>query len=322
MAFRKVKFEGSEDDVERQWLEARKKGIGGSDVAAIVGVSKYSSPLDMWLVKTGRAESPDLSAKQAVEWGTRLEPLVADKFSEMHPELAVEKPECMFVSEERPWAVASVDRVVWDEDGRDGILEIKTVGLRASKDWESGVPDYYMTQVVHYLAVTGFSYAWVAVLIGGQEYREYRIERDEEDVKAVSDAVDSFWNDYVIKDVMPGIVGSEDESRALSAMFSDRSDEMLVMLDDEVPQLDDIVRLKADKKKIDAEIKKAENEVKSIIGDAAGIETESRVVKWIRSTYSRLDTKALSAEMPDIVAKYSTEVKRDGGVRITDRKEA
>lgn len=320
MAFREVAFDGSHEEVERQWLEARKHGVGGSDVAAIMGISKYSSPLEVWLVKTGREEQPDLSAKQSVEWGTRLEPLVAEKFSEEHPELKVEEPGCMFVSEDRPWAFASVDRVLSDAKGLKGILEIKTVGLRSAGDWEDWVPDYYMTQVVHYLAVTGFTYAWVAVLIGGQEYREYCIQRDEEDVKAVSDAVDAFWNGFVKKDIIPKIVGSENESRALSRMFDEPSEAMLPMLDEDLPELDEIERYKAIKKDAEAEIKLYENEIKAKIGDAAGIETETKRVKWVRSTYMKLDTKQLAADKPEILSQYSVPAKRDGGLRISKKK--
>lgn len=322
MAYRELKFEGTPGEVEAAWLEARKKGIGGSDVASIVGVSKYQSPLETWLVKTGREDSPDMSAKQSVEWGSRLEPVIAEKFAELHPEYSVEEPGCMFVSEERPWAFANVDRVLVGKDGEKGVLEIKTVGLRSSADWDEWVPNYYMTQVVHYLAVTGFSFAWVAVLIGGQEYREYEVKRDEEDVKAISDAVDSFWNDFVMKDIMPQVIGSESESRALSRMFDEPSDVMLCMLDDELPQLEMLEKQKELKKGVEEQIRFYENEVKAAIGDAAGIETETRRVKWVRSTYSKLDTKLLSAEHPEIVSEYTVAAKRDGGLRISKKKGA
>ena len=322
MGFKQVVFEGTPEEVERQWLEARKGGIGGSDVAAVIGVSKYTSPLEVWLVKTGREDYPDLSSKQSVEWGSRLEPAVAGKFAELHPEYSVGAPGCMYVSDERPWAFASVDYVLEDADGERGVLEIKTAGLRSAGEWEGGVPDYYMAQVVHYLAVTCFSYAWVAVLIGGQEYREYFVERDEEDVKAISDAVDSFWNDFVMKDTMPQIVGSENESRALSRMFSEPGDVILPMLDSDVPQIVELEGLKASKKQLEDEIRKLESEVKAAIGDAAGIETETRRVKWVRTTYSKFDSKLLAKEHPEIASQYTSLAKRDGGLRITVKKGA
>ena len=322
MGYREIAFDGTPEEVDRQWLEARKKGVGGSDVAAVMGISKYSSPLEVWLVKTGREESPDLSWKQAVEWGTRLEPVVVEKFEELHPELKVTEPGCMFASEERPWAVASVDRVLEDVKGCKGILEVKTAGARSAGDWDSGVPDYYMTQVVHYLSVTGFSYAWVAVLIGGQEYKEFLVERDEDDVKAVSDAVDAFWNGFVMKDIIPQLTGSENDSRALSRMFSEPSDVMLPMLDEDLPELDEIERYKERKSELEAEIKKYENEIKAKIGGAAGIETETKRVKWVRSEYMKLDTKRLKEEKPEVIAEFSSPAKRDGGLRVSKKKGA
>ena len=322
MTYMEIRFEGTEKEIDALWRAERKNGIGGSEAAAVMGISKYTSPLEIWLIKTGREEQQDISWKESVEWGSRLEPTVAEKFAEEHPELVVEEPGCMFASVERPWAFASVDRVLEDGEGRRGILEIKTAGSRSSGDWDEWVPDYYMAQVDHYLAVTGFEYAWVAVLIGGQEYREYKIDRDEDDINAVSDAVDAFWNEYVEKDIMPQVVGSESESRALSRMFSEPSGEMLQMLDADLPELEALEAAKAAKKEAEEQAKKIENEIKAKIGDASGIETETARVKWVRSEYSKLDTKKLKEEKPEIVAEYSSPAKRDGGLRITKKKGA
>ena len=195
--YTEIRFTGTPEEINKQWVEARKNGVGGSDVASIMGLNKYSSPLNVWLVKTGREESPDLSNNQAVEWGNRLEDVVADKFADEHPELQVRRRNATMVSIKRPWAFANIDRWVTDGKGNVGILEVKTVGMRRAADWDSGVPLYYLTQVMHYMSVTGYKYAWVAVLIGGQEFREYYIERDEQDIQAINDAVDTFWRDFV-----------------------------------------------------------------------------------------------------------------------------
>ena len=153
-------------DNDDEWLDFRSKGIGGSDVAAIMGISKYRSPVEVWMEKRGLKEPADLSDKEAVEWGNRLESIVRDKFAEMHPELMVMELPASLVSHNRPWAHANLDGCVKDEHGDWGVLEIKTVGKNREKDWADGVPDYYLTQVTHYLSVTGWKYAWVAALIG------------------------------------------------------------------------------------------------------------------------------------------------------------
>ena len=80
--YTQVRFDGSPDEVNAKWERARRGGIGGSDVAAIMGISKYRSPYEVWLEKTGRVEPKDISGKQAVEWGNRLEDTVARKFAE------------------------------------------------------------------------------------------------------------------------------------------------------------------------------------------------------------------------------------------------
>ena len=103
-----------------EWREARKGGVGGSDVGAILGLNPWKTPFEVWLEKTGRAEPPDLSGKESVEWGNRLEPLVAEKFAEMHPEFKVLRKNCTMVSKSRPWAFANIDREIRCADGRGG----------------------------------------------------------------------------------------------------------------------------------------------------------------------------------------------------------
>ena len=77
MNYEEVKYPSDEE-----WREARKNGIGGSDVGAIMGLNPWKSPVEVWLEKTGHSEPPDLSGKESVEWGNRLEAVVAEKFAD------------------------------------------------------------------------------------------------------------------------------------------------------------------------------------------------------------------------------------------------
>lgn len=317
--YTELRFEGTPDEINAQWVEARKNGIGGSDVASIMGINKYSSPLEVWLQKTGRAEAPDLSGKEAVEWGNRLEDCVAQKFAEQHPELKVTRRNAMLVSKERPWAFANIDRQLSD-GGELGILECKTVGMRRAADWDAGVPDYYLTQVTHYLSVTGWSYAWVAVLIGGQEYREYRLERDEGDVRAVEEAVDGFWKGFVETDAMPQAMGCPTESRALTDYYGAPSEELTPMLDEDVPGLDELAEIKAEMDALKRRKDAIENNLREIIGMTRGIETEARRVTWVRSVRTSYDYDALDAEHPGLRDQYRKTSITNGGIRVAERK--
>lgn len=265
---------------DEEWRAARRLGVGGSDVGAVMGLNKWKSPLEVWLEKTGRAEPPDLSGKESVEWGCRLEPLIAEKFAEMHPEYRVRRKNCTMVSSERPWARANIDRELVG-DGR-GILEVKTAGARSADDWVFGPPAHYEAQVQHYLSVTGWDFAWVAVLIGGQEYREYRVERDEEDIAAIDAAVDSFWNDYVVKGVMPKMTGLGDEGGALASMHPDPSAEYVPVFDADLPELGERVELGIELNALNERKRLLDSMLKAQIGDYRGIESESVRATWVR----------------------------------------
>jgi putative phage-type endonuclease len=212
--FTEIKFIGNSEQVNRQWHEERNNGIGGSDVSILMGINEYRTPLDLWLEKTGRKQPDDISGKPAIIVGNALEDVVRDWFKEQHPELIIREPKAMYRSIERPWAQASLDGVCHvkgkrrDDESSYFVLECKTVGEYRSSDWDNGVPDYYLTQVTHYLSVTGWNRAYVAVLIGNREFREYTIERDEEDIKAVNKAVDDFWK-FVKNDTMPELQGND-----------------------------------------------------------------------------------------------------------------
>lgn len=320
--YTEIRFTGTPEEINKQWVEARKNGVGGSDVASIMGLNKYSSPLNVWLVKTGREESPDLSDNQAVEWGNRLEDVVADKFADEHPELQVRRRNATMVSIKRPWAFANIDRWVTDGKGNVGILEVKTVGMRRAADWDSGVPLYYLTQVMHYMSVTGYQYAWVAVLIGGQEFREYYIERDEQDIQAINDAVDTFWRDFVETDTAPALIGNDPEANALLSQHSDPSQEFISMLDEDVSMLDELQEIKDQMDDLKHRKTLIENQIKDLIGDNKGIETETKRITWVRSTRSSFDKKAFDAAHPGITQDYMKTSVTNGGLRISVKKGA
>ena len=262
-----------------------------------------------------------MSGKESVEWGNRLEPLVAEKFADMHPELKVRRKNCTMVSKARPWAFANIDRELRDAEGNRGILEIKTAGLRSADQWVFGPPDHYLAQVQHYLSVTGWDFAWVAVLIGGQEYQEFRIQRDEEDIEFIDAAVDSFWNDYVMTGTMPQMTGKGNESQALMGMHPEGGDEYVPVMDADLPILGERVSLGIEKKALDARIKQIDNELRALIGDARGVESESVRCTWVRSKSRKLDQKRLKEEAPEIYGRYEVEYDRDGGLRLSPARE-
>lgn len=306
---------------DEEWRARRREGIGGSDVAAIMGLSPYRAPYEVWAEKVGLADGPDLSQVEAVRWGNILEQPIVDRYAELHPERHVERVNAMCRSLARPWAQASLDAQVRDPELGWGVLEIKTAGLRREDDWDGGVPLYYLTQVTHYLAVTGRPFADVAVLIGGQEYREFRVVRDAEDVAAVTRAVDAFWHGHVEARVPPECEGYGREAQALLAAHASPREELEGALSDDVPELVAWLRAKEEADASKRALDRAADALKSRIGNAAGIECELGRVKWVRTERTSFDSKAFRAEHPEDFEKYSVKKAADGGLRWTPRKE-
>ena len=172
-----------------KWLETRNAGIGGSDASVIMGLNPYKSPYQLWLEKTGQAEAPDLSGNQYIYWGHKNESNIADWFMETTGK-KVRKLGTLR-SRAHPFMLANVDRAVMGEESG---LEIKTAGVSQAKKWKGDeIPDAYYCQCLHYLAVTGASRWYIAVLIGGNEALYKTVERNEEDIKALIQAEADFW---------------------------------------------------------------------------------------------------------------------------------
>jgi len=267
------------------WLEARKRGIGGSDVAAVMGISPWKSPLEVWLEKTGRADAPDLSDRESVAMGTELESVVLDMYRRRHPDHAAQRVNAILTSTVRPWAQASLDGIVKDPELGWGVLEIKT-GSKES-EWADGVPLHYLTQVTHYLSVTGYKFADVAALIGdfGLHYHEYRVMRDEEDLKAVVERVDEFWADYVEKDKMPPYVTAlPSEGKALYELYK-HSDGEMEPSDAEMTEWLAAHVLEANEQEQEIRQRKTEwtNQLKRLVNEHKGIITPDHIITWVRS---------------------------------------
>ena len=307
-------FAGTPDEINAQWLAARMSGVGGSDVGAIMGLNPYRTALDVWLEKTGRAEKEDLTNNAAVEWGNRLENMVAEKVAEMHPELTVRRVNALLRDSEHPHRLASLDRAGTIRDtGERVVIEIKTAGEFSREQWADGVPLWYQAQVTHYLNVTGWRRALVAVLIGGRDYREYWLEPDAGDREAVAAAVDDFWTNYVQADQMPAVVGAD--APALAALNIEDTGEYLEGRDGEVMayllacQCLDAAKAEKDKRAA---------ELMARIGDGKGLETPRYRVTWSRGKSRRFDAKELQKTDPETYEKYVKETTRNGGLRVKE----
>ena len=307
-----VKLVSTKEMSREEWLQWRNRGIGSSDAPVAVGMSRYKSPLELWMEKTGRKMPDDLSNKDAVFWGTTLEPIVANVYAEKTGK-KVRRVNSVLQHPEYPFMLANLDRIV--EGG--GVLEIKTAGLRSQRQWEEGIPLAYQIQVLHQLAVTGKAWADVAVLIGGQEFRIYRIERDEERIAQLVELETAFWN-HVAKDTAPEVDGSVSSDKALALLYP-RSTPVLVDYS-ERKEMNILFKtlLEARQRTKTAELHEAllEQRVKEVIGFAEGALFSQGKAMWKLSKPSRsLDMKKLTQEHPELTAPYWYE--KPGSRRFT-----
>ncbi len=200
-----------------KWLEERKKGIGGSDAAAILGLNPYKDNIKLWEEKTGRRQAEDISEKEYVKYGTNAEDLLRELFKLDYPKYEVRHDENTIIKHPKyPFLFASLDGTLIDkETGEMGILEIKTTNILQSmqkEKWKEKIPDNYYCQVLHYLNVTGYSFVILKAQLkydyDGEiklDTRHYKIFKEEvaEDMKMLEEKEIEFWTKYVETGIRP-----------------------------------------------------------------------------------------------------------------------
>lgn len=189
-----------------EWMAARKNHIGGSDASACVGMCPYKDNVQLWEEKMGLVESEDISDKDYVQYGTRAEMHLRELFALDFPQYHVDYEENnMFTNAKYPWMHASLDGELTDQDGRKGILEIKTTNILQSmqrEKWNDRIPDNYYCQILHYLAVTGWDFVILKAQLKSERDGElqittkhYFIERKdvEGDIRRLIEYEQKFW---------------------------------------------------------------------------------------------------------------------------------
>lgn len=298
------------------WLETRRLGIGGSDVAAILGLSKYKSPYQLWLDKTSRAELGD-SQSEASYWGNTLEDIVAKEYAKRHG-VKVQRVNKTLEHPQYTWARANIDRGIINpeisgniriKDGKlttDRILECKTANQYLAKLWgdeqSESVPDYYLTQCQWYMGITGTLMCGLGVLIGGQCFRSYQISFDPELFEMLLQECSKFWHEHVLADVPPAPTTFDD----VLHRWSSHNPEQALQADDE------LVSLIAEYKDLNGAIKSATAEldalklrISSHMEDAEMIIAEDkRLATFKYQERKTLDSKALKEAHPDIYEQF------------------
>jgi putative phage-type endonuclease len=297
------------NDLSRDdWLEVRKTGIGSSDAAASVGLNPYQSQLELWMVKTGRgAALPQVDPNDdssPMFWGSLLEAFVAAHYTKKSGN-RVRKINAVLQHPEHTWMLANIDREVMAS--RDvQILECKNAGRNGAKLWRDSVPEYVQLQVQHQLTVTGKAAADVAVLVCGNEYRCYRIKRDEALIARLIQLEAKFW-DYVTQDIPPPADGSDSAAMALQALYPYDNHEVLDLSEDvemcaAFADLNAVRSVLSSNNETEAQLKQ---KIQQRMGNASQAVFDSGSVSWKRSRDSVvLDAEKLLANQPDLLQRF------------------
>lgn len=280
------------------WLRERMTGIGGSDAAAVMGLSKWKTPLDVFLDKRG--EGSPVVENESMRWGTVLEPAIRQEYAERTGQV-VRVPEAIIRHPQRPYMLATLDGVT--DSGR--LLEVKTA--RNAEGWgevgTSDIPEAYLIQVQHYLTVTALSVADVAVLIGGSDFRIYEVPADPELQDLIVGAEESFWK-MVEAGEPPPPKTAEDAMRRFRTVRPGASVTA-------TQEIEDIVHNLARMRIAAADLEGMQDAHKALImgfmADAeALVDLKGKpLVTWKQQKgAARFDTAAFKADSPDLYAEY------------------
>ncbi len=209
---------------EEEWLLARKAGIGGSDIAAILGLSKWGSPLTVWHDKT--TMNLDREQSLAAELGKELEPFLCRKLQEWLREnegieVDVEPMPFMLQHPEHPIVMANLDAALWHPgDVTWCDIECKSAGEYARQEWGEGeLPDAYYAQVQWQLGVTGWERAYVPFIIGNRHFDVRVVPRNEDVIAGLIAAAELFWNEFVLTGTPPAPTSLAADKEVLQLLY-------------------------------------------------------------------------------------------------------
>lgn len=297
-----------QEEDEEAWKVARNRGIGGSDIGAIMGVSPFTSARQVYLQKVGMYPAefePGAAAQERMRFGHLLEPVVAQEFS-VRTGLKVIEAGATLVHKDYDWALANVDRLIVDDNNVPyGVLEIKTAGEYQKDDWDEGeIMMSYQYQLQWYLFVTGLPVGHFAALVGGNKFFTYEVRRNDELIADMLEKVSSFWYDNVLKLQEPPMQAADTEFVNKTNLNVVKGSEM-VSTDGLVDDLaETIVHCKAQIKELEKTLEMAQNQIKDLMKENEVLYTPGHVVKWSPRKQTRLDTDAIKADYPEFLQRY------------------
>ena len=293
VTIKKVKYSD-----QKEWLELRKQGIGGSDAAAVCGLNPYKSPLQVYFEKLGELEPPQ--ENRFIKWGKILEPVVAEYFSKQTG-LKISRINQILINPKYPFMLANIDRRIVGK--REG-LEVKTTSAWNTGRINEGIPDEYALQCHHYMAVTGWERWHLAVLIGGNDFRHFVIERDEEIIQNLITIEKRFWEDHVLKRIPPEPDWRDTD--LISQMYPHSNGETIEINNPDAESLvESLLSLQEKEKELKKQKEELQNKLKALLGDAEKAVVNGHIVSWKSIKSTGFKTKEFQKDHPDLYSQYT-----------------
>lgn len=285
---------------KEEWLKNRQVGIGGSDASAIAGLNSWKSSIQLYMEK--KEENPKEIKSLRMELGNKLEGLVAELFTE-ETGLKVRNVNGILKNEQYQFALANIDRSIV---GEKAFLECKTTNSFALKEWEEGVPPHYEIQCLHYMAITGATHCYIAALIGNSDFIWHKIERDQETIDYLMQIEKEFWEENILKDIVPLPDGTDAYSEYLKEKYkkSNGKEIELHLLKDGPQKLLRYDEIVSDIKALESEKKFIEQEIQLHMEEFEVAKIGKRKITWKNSSRTSIDSKKLKSEMPEIAEKF------------------
>lgn len=287
--------------ITEEQRDSRSRGLGGSDIGPMLGLSKWKTPVQLYQEKAGLVPAEPVTGDAAL-FGILLEDVVAREFMRRTGKKVRRKNQTQ-VHKEHDFLLANIDRDVVGE--RSG-LEVKTTSAWLQQEWgEEGsddVPLYYLTQCAHYMEVMNYDRWYLAVLIGGQEFRWFQIERDVMVASNLIDRCKEFWQMVQDKKPPPPLTPED-----LQRLYPVDDGGTILATDEAFGWLGKRTELVDQKKKIEGKIDVVTMLLKDFVGDRAALigSTGDKLATWKHHTQTRLDSKAIKKRFPKAAKKYS-----------------
>lgn len=287
----------------------RKTYLGASEIGAVCGLSPWVGPHEVWLRKTGRIEEEEDNL--ALWWGTAVEPLLAARYAMQTGREVVRGTHV--VHPRFPMIGGTPDRLV---EAERRVVELKTANLRQAIRWgqegSDEIPDEYVAQTTIYMELVDWDVADVALLLAGNEFKLYTVQRDKELAEGLLEAGAKFWKDYVLADKPPPIDGSDGAKAMLRALYP-RSTEPLKTATAHIESLALTYSLwKREMDGLGEKLSKVRNELEAFIADSVGVEGNfGRITFKQAKDTEKVDWRAIAQHLgpsKELIASYTTAV--------------